>query len=73
MITHLFARLVWHDQAGGGHLCDHPSENAYCIVQEHIRDGRDDGRVITSEDGLDGGIDAAAIDRIACTKILLED
>ena len=31
------------------------------------------GRVITSEDGLDGSIDAAAIDRIARTKILLED
>ena len=31
------------------------------------------GRVITSEDGLDGSIDAAAIDRIARKKILLED
>ncbi len=30
------------------------------------------GRVITSEDGLDGSIDAAAIDRIARKKILLE-
>jgi ATP-dependent exoDNAse (exonuclease V) alpha subunit len=30
-------------------------------------------RVITSEDGLDGSIDAAAIDRIARKKILLED
>ena len=30
-------------------------------------------RIITSEDGLDGSIDAAAIDRIARTKILLED
>jgi hypothetical protein len=29
-------------------------------------------RVITSEDGLDGSIDAAAIERIARTKILLE-
>ena len=29
-------------------------------------------RVITSEDGLDGSIDAAEIERIARTKILLE-
>jgi hypothetical protein len=25
-------------------MCDHPSKNAYCIVQQHIRDGRDDER-----------------------------
>jgi exodeoxyribonuclease V alpha subunit len=31
------------------------------------------GRVITSEDGLDGSINAAQIERIARTKILLED
>jgi exodeoxyribonuclease V alpha subunit len=25
-------------------MCDQPSKNAYCVVQEHIRDGRDDDR-----------------------------
>jgi len=42
MTTHLSTRLVWHDRAWDGHICDHPSQNAYCIVQKHIRDGRDD-------------------------------
>jgi ATP-dependent exoDNAse (exonuclease V) alpha subunit len=42
--THLSTRLVWHDRAWDGHICDHPSKNAYCIVQQHIRDGRDDDR-----------------------------
>jgi exodeoxyribonuclease V alpha subunit len=42
--THLSTRLVWHDRAWDGHICDHPSNNAYCIVQQHIRDGRDDDR-----------------------------
>ena len=42
MSTHLYTRLVWHDRAWDGHVCDHPSKNAYCMVQQHIRDGRDD-------------------------------
>ena len=44
MTTHLSTRLVWHDRGWDGHICDHPSKNAYCVVQEHIRDGRDDDR-----------------------------
>ena len=44
MTTHLSTRLVCHDRAWDGHICDHPSNNAYCIVQQHIRDGRDDDR-----------------------------
>jgi hypothetical protein len=44
MTTHLSTRLVWHDRAWDGHVCDHPSNNAYCIVQQHIRDGRHDDR-----------------------------
>jgi hypothetical protein len=39
---HLSTRLVWHDRAWDGHICDHPGMNTYCIVQQHIRDGRDD-------------------------------
>ena len=105
MTTHLSTRLVWHDRAWDGHVCDHPSKNAYCIVQEHIREARDDAkedkaagvalaelktwqawdrkrqwyednryldRVITSEDGANGSIDAAEIERIARKKILME-
>lgn len=44
MNTHLSTRLVWHDRAWDGHICDHPSKNAYCMVQQYIRDGRDDDR-----------------------------
>ena len=29
MTTHLSTRLVWHDRAWDGHVCDHPSKNAY--------------------------------------------
>lgn len=42
MATHLSARLVWHDRAWDGHVCDHASKNAYCVVQGHIRDARRD-------------------------------
>jgi exodeoxyribonuclease V alpha subunit len=42
MTTHLSSRIVWHDRAWDGHICDHPSQNAYCVVQQHIRDGRRD-------------------------------
>jgi hypothetical protein len=106
---HLSTRLVWHDRAWDGHICDHPSKNAYCMVQQHIREGRDDDkeddaaglplaglktwqppcsrdpiafspcgyngyidRIITSEDGADGSIDAAEIERIARKRILME-
>lgn len=44
MATHLSTRLVWHDRAWDGHVCDHPRQNVYCIVQPHIRDGRNDDR-----------------------------
>lgn len=44
MTTHLTTRLVWHDRAWDGHVCDHPSKNTYCVVQQHIRDGRDGDR-----------------------------
>lgn len=40
--------------------------------RQWYEDNRYVDRVITSEDGLDGSIDAAAIERLARTKILLE-
>lgn len=42
MATHLSTRLVWHDRAWDGHCCDRPSENVYCVVHQHVRDGRND-------------------------------
>ena len=48
MTTHLTTRLVWHDRAWDGHVCDHPSKNTYCVVQQHIRDGRDGDREDTA-------------------------
>ncbi len=42
MTTHLSTRLVWHDRAWDGHVCDHPGRNAYCVVQQHIRDSLSD-------------------------------
>ena len=44
MTTHLTTQLVWHDRGWDGHVCDNPSKNTSCIVQQHIRDGRDDDR-----------------------------
>lgn len=66
---HLSTRLVWHDRAWDGHICDHPSKNAYCIVQQHIRDGRDDDREDKSAglslDELDGWQPPCSRDPIA--------
>jgi hypothetical protein len=39
--THLSTRRVWH-RARDGHICEYPSKNPYCMVHQHIRDGRDD-------------------------------
>jgi len=40
--THLSTRLVWHDRAWDGCVCDCPSKNAYCLVHVHVRDSRVD-------------------------------
>ncbi len=42
MTTHLSTRLVWHDRAWDGCVCERPSKNVYCMVHGHIRDSRDD-------------------------------
>lgn len=38
MTTHLSVRLVWHDRGWDGHICDQPDKNAYCVVNQHIRE-----------------------------------
>lgn len=132
MTTHLSARLVWHDRAWDGRMCDHPSGNAYPVADTLTRLGisyeyeqkltskddpndfrlpdftvsfegdtfywehlgmlsvpsyreqwdrkrqwyEDNGyldRLITSEDGSDGSINAAKIEQTARKQILLED
>lgn len=69
MTTHLSTRLVWHDRAWDGCICDQPSKNAYCVVQPHIRDGRDDDRedavVGVPLDELDGWQPPCSRDPIA--------
>lgn len=42
MTTHLSARLAWHDRGWDGAICGAPHLNAHCIVQQHIRESRDD-------------------------------
>jgi len=49
MTTHLSARLVWHDRAWDGRICDRPSENAYCVVQQHIREALADPKKLERE------------------------
>jgi exodeoxyribonuclease V alpha subunit len=41
-MVHLSARLAWHDAGWNGCVCREPHLNAACIVQEQIRDARDD-------------------------------
>lgn len=73
MATHLSTRLVWHDRAWDGHICDHPSNNAYCIVQQHIRDARDDDREDSAAGfplaQLDGWQPPCSRDPIAFSKL----
>jgi len=42
MTTHLSARLSWHDSGWDGKICEKPTQNAYCIAHEHIRESRND-------------------------------
>jgi len=42
LLIHLSARLAWHDTGWNGCICREPHLNASCIVQEQIRDGRED-------------------------------
>lgn len=42
MTRHLTVRVAWHDNRWNGTICDHPSENAFCLSLERIRSGRQD-------------------------------
>jgi len=54
MTTHLSARIVWHDRAWDGCICDRPSQNAYCIVQQHIREALADPNKLEREEQTAG-------------------
>ena len=43
-------RVAWHDRAWDGSICDHPSDNAFCLALDRIREERDDAY----EDALAG-------------------
>jgi exodeoxyribonuclease V alpha subunit len=42
LTTHLSTRILWHDRGWDGHICDCPVENSSCLVQQHVRESRDD-------------------------------
>jgi exodeoxyribonuclease V alpha subunit len=48
MAIHITARLVWHDNAWDGCVCQNPVANTSCIVHQHIREGRNDVKEQTS-------------------------
>jgi hypothetical protein len=50
MTVHLTARLVWHDRAWDGHVCDHPSKNVYCVAHQHVREVFRDPAKVERED-----------------------
>ena len=49
-MRHLTLRVAWHDRAWDGHVCDRPSENAFCLALDRIHLNRDD----EYEDGIAG-------------------
>ena len=42
MVTHLSARLVWHDSGWNGRVCDSPMKNTSCIMHEYVRENKDE-------------------------------
>lgn len=55
MTIHLTARLVWHDRAWDGHVCDAPDKNVYCVAHQHVRE------VFRDTAKLDREVKAAAL------------
>lgn len=41
-MRHLTLRVAWHDRAWDGMVCNHPSQNAFCLALDRIREERDD-------------------------------
>jgi hypothetical protein len=41
-MQHLTLRVAWHDRAWDGTVCNHPSENGFCLALKRIREDRKD-------------------------------
>lgn len=41
-MQHLTVRVAWHDRAWDGTVCNHPSENGFCLALKRIREDRND-------------------------------
>jgi hypothetical protein len=41
-VQHLTVRVAWHDRAWDGTVCDHPSENGFCLALKRVREDRND-------------------------------
>jgi ATP-dependent exoDNAse (exonuclease V) alpha subunit len=49
LTTHLSVRLIWNDRGWDGHVCDQPDQNAYCVVNQYIREALADPKNIKRE------------------------
>jgi len=49
-VIHLTLRAAWHDRAWDGAVCNHPSENSFCLALDRVRKERDDAQ----EDAIAG-------------------
>jgi AAA domain/UvrD-like helicase C-terminal domain len=50
VVHHLNVRVAWHDNRWTGRVCNRPSENAFCLDLDRIRENRDDA----AEDAVAG-------------------
>ncbi len=41
-MQHLTLRVAWHEHQWDGTVCQHPTENSYCIMLDRVRVDRDD-------------------------------
>ncbi len=43
-LQHLSMRVPWHDDKWPGTICNHPAENASCLILKNVHQNRDDAR-----------------------------
>lgn len=43
-LQHLSMRVPWHDDKWRGTICNHPAENASCLILKNVHQNRDDAR-----------------------------
>lgn len=43
-LQHLSMRVPWHDDKWRGTICNHPAENAACLILKNVRKNRDDAK-----------------------------